>query len=144
MNAQILQTSSFDGSTHHAQIQAALPQRTAHRNAYGAANAMRPPREVEYDAFSRVTGMLRQSAVQGLGAPLIRAVEKNSQLWTILAADLAQPGNALPDETRAGLLSLAAFSVRHGRAVLQGRATPDALIAVNMSVMKGLRAEAPE
>lgn len=109
---------------------------------YGAtANMMRPTRDVEYDAFSRVTRMLRQAGSQSMASETIGAVHKNSELWTILAADLAEPGNALPDEVKAGLLSLAGFSIRHGHAVLAGNATVDALIDINLSVMKGLRGE---
>lgn len=110
---------------------------------YGAtANMMRPARDVEYDAFSRVTSMLRQAEPQGHTPETIGAVHKNNQLWTILAADLAESGNALPDEVKAGLLSLAGFSIRHGHEVMAGNATTEALIEVNLSVMKGLRGEA--
>lgn len=104
-----------------------------------AATMMRSTRDVEYDAFSRVTGLLRQADSQGLSAESIAAVSKNNELWTILSADLMNPDNALPDNLKAGLLSLAGFSIRHGHAVLAGNATTEALIDVNISVMKGLR-----
>lgn len=104
-----------------------------------AATMMRPTRDVEYDAFSRVTGLLRQADSQGRSAEAIAAVSKNNELWLILSADLMNPDNALPDDLKAGLLSLAGFSIRHGHAVMAGNATIDALIDVNISVMKGLR-----
>lgn len=110
---------------------------------YGA-NAVRTARDAEYDVISRVTRLLRQSDRSGRSAGTIMAVHKNNQLWTILASDLADPDNMLPDETRAGLLSLAGFSLRHGHAVLAGDATTDALIDINMSIMKGLRGEGTE
>ena len=114
----------------------------ATQNGYAAtATMMRSTRDAEYGVFSRVTGMLRQAERQGRSADTIGAVHKNNELWTILAADLADPGNALPDEVKAGLLSLAGFSIRHGHAVMAGNATTDALIDVNLSVMKGLRGE---
>ncbi len=114
----------------------------ATQHGYAAtATMMRSKRDAEYDVFSRVTGMLRQAERQGLGASTIAAVHKNNELWTILATDLAEPGNALPDEVKAGLLSLAGFSIRHGHAVMAGDATTDALIDINLSVMKGLRGE---
>lgn len=112
---------------------------------YGAgANVIRPARDVEYDVFSRVTRMLRQADRRGRSAATINAVHKNDELWTILAADLADPANGLPDEVKAGLLSLAGFSLRQGREVMAGNADTDALIEINMSVMKGLRTGAPE
>lgn len=104
-------------------------------------NAVRTERDTEYDAFSRITFSLRKAAAADDAIDVIRAVHKNSELWTILAHDLAQPTNGLPDEVKAGLLSLAQFSLRHGRAVMQGSARPEALIDVNMAIMKGLRGE---
>ena len=59
----------------------------------------------------------------------------------ILAADLADPGNGLPDALKAQLLSLARFSLRHSDRVLAGNATSAVLIDVNISIMKGLRGE---
>lgn len=110
---------------------------------YGAnTNMIRPARDVEYDIFSRVTRMLRQADRRGRSPATIGAVHKNNELWTILAADLADPANALPDEVKAGLLSLAGFSIRHGHQVIAGNADTDALIEINLSVMKGLRTEA--
>lgn len=108
---------------------------------YGNA-AVRSARDTEYAMFSRVTSMLRSASACGDTGTQIEAVGKNNQLWTILAADLASEGNALPNELRAGLLSLARFSLRHGHAVLARKATVDALIDVNMSIMKGLRGKA--
>lgn len=113
------------------------------QHGYAAATAMRPARDVEYDAISRVTGLLRQADPQGRSPQSIAAVSKNNELWLILSADLMNPDNALPDELKAGLLSLAGFSIRHGHAVMAGTATTEALIDVNMSVMKGLRGAVP-
>lgn len=109
-------------------------------NGYGA-NAVRSSRDAEYDVISRVTRLLRQSDRAGRGHDAIMAVHRNNELWTLLATDLADPGNGLPAETKAGLLSLAAFSLRHGHAVLAGQGATDVLIDINMSIMKGLRGE---
>lgn len=104
-------------------------------------SVVRTPRDVEYEIISRVTGMLRQAAESG--ADRIAAVHKNNQLWTILSTDLASSGNGLPDELRAGLLSLASFSLRHGHQALSGRVGVEPLIDINMAMMRGLRQEAP-
>lgn len=106
-------------------------------------SVVRTARDAEYDIFSRVTRMLRQATEHGHGPDMIAAVDKNNQLWTILASDLADPGNALPDEVRAGLLSLAGFSLRHGHQALAGKASLAPLIDINMAMMRGLRQEAP-
>lgn len=117
----------------------AVPSFAGH--GYGS-GILRTPRDAEYEVFSRVTRMLREAAEGGHGASLIAAVHKNNQLWTILAGDLSGPGNGLPDQVRAGLLSLAGFSLRHGHLVLARKAGVDPLIDINMAVMRGLRQEA--
>lgn len=103
--------------------------------------AVRNPRDAEYDAFSRVTRLMCQAPRQCTTAEAVRAVHLNNELWTILATDLADSGNALPDALRAGLLSLAGFCLRHGHSALAGQASTDALIDINLSIMKGLRGE---
>lgn len=108
------------------------------RAGYGSTTVL-TARDTEYQAFSRVTQMLRQAPRDGSTTESIMAVHKNNELWTLLASDLAAPGNALPDELKARLLSLSIFSLRHGHAVLSRSATSDTLIDINMSIMKGLR-----
>ena len=117
----------------------AVPSFAGH--GYGS-NVVRTARDAEYDVFSRVTRMLRQAAEEDNGPDLIAAVHKNNELWTILAADLAGSGNGLPDDLRAGLLSLAGFSLRHGHLAISRKAKVDPLIDINIAVMRGLRHEA--
>lgn len=83
--------------------------------------------------------MIRQADSNCQTPEAISAVARNNELWILLASDLAHPDNALPDDVRAGLLLLAFFSLRHGQKALAGEATTNALIDINMSVMKGLR-----
>lgn len=105
-------------------------------------SVVRTARDAEYEIISRVTHMLRRAVEGGPGRDRIAAVHKNNELWTILAADLASPENGLPDDVKAGLLSLAAFSLRHGHQALAGTAGIEALIDMNMALMRGLRHEA--
>lgn len=114
---------------------------TSHTEYGYGAPALRTERDTEYDVISRVTRMLRQANTECRDQDTILAVHKNNELWTILAADLAHPENGLPDEVKAGLLSLAMFSLRHGHAVLSGQGNTQVLIDINMSIMKGLRGE---
>ena len=111
-------------------------------NGYGyRSNDLRTSREAEYDIFSRVTRMLRQAARKADNNETIQAVHKNTELWSLLAYDLVEPGNALPDQVKAGMISLAGFVVRHGHAVLAGNATTEPLIDINLNIMRGLRGE---
>ena len=110
---------------------------------YGSAG-LRTERDSEYDAFSYVTRLLRDAKSSRLGPATVQAIHKNSELWSILATDLAQPDNTLPDETKAGLISLAGFAIRQGFSVLNNGGTIDSLIEVNVAIMKGLRGEVSE
>ena len=118
---------------------------TAHllaREAYaGPHAAIRTTRDIEYDAFARVTRRLKRAqAGQPAGfAKLAHALHENRTLWTTLAADLVGKGNGLPAELRARLFYLAEFTVQHSQRVLAGLASADALIDVNSAVMRGLR-----
>ena len=72
---------------------------------------------------------------------LVRAVTDNQQLWSTLAADVAQPGNSLPAALRARLFYLYQFTAQHSRAVLDGKASVEVLADINTAVMRGLRGE---
>jgi len=113
---------------------------TSSTHGYGA-QITRTPRDTEYDAFARVTRLLRNASADNDRLKIINAVDHNNRLWTILSSDLLSEGNKLPDSIRAGLLSLADFSLRHGRAVMFRKLSVEVLIDINMSVMKGLRGE---
>jgi flagellar protein FlaF len=108
------------------------------------ADYVRTDRDNEYMVVSRVTRMLQNARDHGDQFAIIRAVHTNTELWTALAADLASPGNALPDQLKAGLISLAIFSVQHGRKVMADNASIEPLLEINMRIMKGLRGEVQE
>ncbi|MBT9385849.1 flagellar biosynthesis regulator FlaF [Pseudooceanicola sp. CBS1P-1] len=130
---------------------------TAHAQAlraYGqASNPIRTPRGTEYEVFARITHRLVAAARKGAarnGADkssaenfneLARALYENRRLWTLLAADVADAANTLPEALRAQIFYLAEFTQVHSRKVLAGKASPRALIEVNTAVMRGLRAE---
>jgi flagellar biosynthesis regulator FlaF len=102
--------------------------------AYGAARAARDPREQEADIFRRVTGGLRAVQQQD-GAARVRAVADNRRLWLAVESALRDPSNQLPQQMRAGLVSL-------GRAVQremdQGEPDLAFLIEINDQVAQGL------
>ncbi|MEO0371876.1 MAG: flagellar biosynthesis regulator FlaF [Pseudomonadota bacterium] len=129
------------------------------QTAYGSGTrSVRTPRGVEYEAFARVTSRLKSVAkelanvkrnaastkskahvqVTGQFGELTQALNENNQLWTLLAADVADSGNGLPDELRAGILSLAEFTRTHTSKVLKSEASVVPLLEINISVMRGL------
>lgn len=114
------------------------------RSAYAAPSmATRTPRDLEYELLARATRRLRAASQEGpaVFATLAAALHENRRLWDALAADVADPGNALPQTLRAGLFHLAEFTRVHSRRVLASEAGPEALIEINTAVMRGLRPE---
>ena len=100
-------------------------------------------RGIEYDVFARVTHRLKTSQTGGREdfPALASALHDNRQLWTVLAADVAEPGNALPAPLRAQLFYLYEFTDQHSRKILAGAGSVDVLIDINTAVMRGLRGE---
>lgn len=109
--------------------------------AYGSSReAVRSDRSTEFELLAQITSHLSRasdSGPQGF-SDLADALEQNRRLWTRLAADIANPENKLPAPLRAQLFYLAEFTFEHTRRVLQSGASPDALIDINKSIMRGL------
>ncbi|MAM61840.1 MAG: flagellar biosynthesis regulator FlhF [Maritimibacter sp.] len=112
------------------------------KTAYATNQApIRTPRGTEYEAFARVTRRLK--AASELGRPgfarLAEALHLNRQLWTMLAADVAERENGLPEDLRARIFYLSEFTAQHSRKVLRQEEDVAVLLEVNMAVMRGLR-----
>lgn len=98
------------------------------------------PRSVEYRLFAEVTRSLlaaSQLEVADIGGRMT-ALDWNRRLWSVLATDCAQPGNALPDALRANVISLGLWVNRHTSAVMGGQEGFEPLIEVNRAIMHGL------
>lgn len=114
------------------------------KTAYASTEAsIRTPRSTEYDIFAQVTHRLKSASDKGAaGFPeLAQALHTNRRLWTMLAADVAESDNGLSQDLRARIFYLAEFTAQHSRKVLHGSESVDALIDINMAVMRGLRTE---
>lgn len=112
--------------------------------AYGSSAApVRTPRGTEYNLFARITRRLKSAAQDSPGnfAGLAAAIHDNRQLWSVLAVNVADEDNALPQSLRARIFYLYEFVNLHSRRVLRGEATVDALIDINVAVMRGLEAK---
>lgn len=107
-----------------------------------AQTAARTPRQSEYAIFAQVTSALVRLESGGRDdlRTLIEAVHGNRKLWAALATDCADPGNALPEETRAGIISLSMFVNRYSSQVVQKGASLEPLIDINKTIMSGLAA----
>lgn len=112
----------------------------AERGYQGQTTATRTPRGIEYEAFARITRRMAAAARKGKAgfAELAGAIYDNRRLWTILAADVADADNALPQDLRARIFYLAEFTDQHSNKVLARKATVAALIDINAAIMRGL------
>ena len=109
--------------------------------AYAAdAAPIRTHRATEYDVFAKATTALRRATTAPERA---QAIADNRALWTILATEVADPGNPLPKNLRARIFYLSEFVTHESRRVLRGEAGTDVLVDVNAAVMSGLRQKAP-
>lgn len=98
-------------------------------------------RHTEYAAFAAATRKLHAASLKGpAGFPqLVAALHENQRLWTIIAADVAEPTNGLPQALRARLFYLAEFTRHQSAKILSGDGSAQILIDVNTAVMRGLR-----
>lgn len=100
------------------------------------------PRELEYRLFAEVTRSLIEA--EGLGeadvGPRMEALDWNRRVWATLAGACAQDDNALPQSTRANIISLSLWVDRHSQAVFRQEESFQPLIDVNRMVMQGLAA----
>ncbi|MCF6304706.1 MAG: flagellar biosynthesis regulator FlaF [Rhodobacteraceae bacterium] len=98
-------------------------------------------RGIEYKAFSKATARLAEFTGTDSDdfAGLAEALCENQLLWTVLAADVAGDGNGLPEQLRAQIFYLTQFTNHHTKLVLNHKASPDILVEINTSIMRGLR-----
>jgi flagellar biosynthesis activator protein FlaF len=104
------------------------------------ARTTQTPRGTEYELIARVTHRIKAAAEAGPMAypKLVEALSDNQRLWTTLAIDVADDGNALPQDLRARIFYLAEFVQQQTSKVLtrKGRITP--LLEINAAILKGL------
>ena len=107
-----------------------------------ASHRSETPRDTEYRLFAQVTRALMdvKSTPREDLAAWIDVLHWNRRLWAALADDCAQPGNALPEGTRAQVISLSLFVHRTTSEVMRQETELDILIELNRTMMQGLGA----
>ena len=101
-------------------------------------NATEDGRRTEYRLFALVTKSLRDAETSGDSTERTKALHWNRRLWLTLQADCANDDNLLPEEVRAGIISLAIWVDKHSRMVMRGDGEIGPLIDINRSIMEGL------
>jgi len=109
--------------------------------AYGRVqNTTEDPRRIEFRLLAQVTGALRTAQSNPNDRPkLYNALIWNKKVWDAFMSDLVDERNQLSGDVRKSLIKLGAWVSKHTFAVMDGKASIDALIEVNNSVMEGLR-----
>ena len=97
-------------------------------------------RQTEYRLFAQVTRAMLDAQDAGDNGQLVRAIHWNRRLWLTLQADCASDDNRLPEEIRAGIISLAIWVDKHSRQVLSKKTDLEPLVEVNRNIMTGLAA----
>ena len=96
--------------------------------------------QIEYDAFARISRQLKitdQNKSTHYGE-FVEALHDNRSLWRLLAIDVADKGNSLPQQLRAQIFYLAEFTDAHTTSILSGEGTIEPLTDINLAVMRGL------
>lgn len=120
-------------------IKATEEPRSIERRILSQLNMRLNAHQPEYDATE--AGGARLGILAG---PLRDALNDNVRLWLEFKADLSRPGNTLPPEMRANLLSLAIFVERQTSLVLRGQGTIKALTDINAPIIQALQAQGSE
>jgi flagellar protein FlaF len=98
-------------------------------------------RDNERQAFERAIALLRSAQKKGRGSrESVDALLFLSRLWSILLEDLAHPDNGLPEELKAGLISIGIWMLRRADDIRLGKEQDfQPLIDVSESICSGLR-----
>ena len=100
------------------------------------------PRATEYRLMSQITGEMIQARDNGYsGAALMPALHRNREVWSAFSSTCGAPGNQLPTELRASIISIALWVDRYTSEVVAGRDSIDDLITVNRAIIDGLANE---
>jgi flagellar protein FlaF len=102
------------------------------------------PRQAEYRLFGQVTKALIDASEVPVDdfKTRIDALDWNRRLWSALATDCSDPGNTLPPQARAQIISLSLFVSRHSSAIMRREDDFETLIEINRMMMQGLAGRA--
>jgi flagellar biosynthesis activator protein FlaF len=95
----------------------------------------------ERQAMDRVIAMLRTAQEKGPGSRVrVAAIFYLRRLWTIFLNDLNDPNNELPEQLRAGIISIGIWMMKEIDRV-RGGATDDLtpMVEINVLIRDGLK-----
>jgi flagellar biosynthesis activator protein FlaF len=97
-------------------------------------------RAAERRAFEHLISLLERAKIKGVSSrEAVEALHFLNKLWTMLLEDLASPGNALPADLRARLISIGIWIMKQAQLLRVGAAKDfQSLIDITRSVATGL------
>ena len=109
-------------------------------DAYATAQkAAEAPRDLEIRAIAHVTRQMSEANKPGADTmSRIRALNANSRLWGLLAQDLSNPDNPLPETLKARYISLGMFARRRSLQAMTDQSDFSTLIQLNTDVLEAL------
>lgn len=115
----------------------------AHSTYSDAQAPIKTERSTEYQVFAQITHRLSKAKHGGIKefVELASAIHENRRLWNILAVDVADDENNLPQDLRAQIFYLAEFTEVYSSRVLAKEVGTEALVDINTSIMRGLRSK---
>lgn len=104
------------------------------------ADDQREARERERMALEKSIALMERARAEHAGpADAALAVAFTTKLWTVLVADLAEPGNGLPKELRAQIVSIGIWILKELEAIRNDPERPfDDVITVCKAIREGL------
>jgi flagellar protein FlaF len=100
------------------------------------------PRHTEFRLVTQITGEMIAAHEAGLtGSALMQTLHRNREMWGTFASACGTPGNGLPNDLRASIISLALWIDRFTSDVVGGREPLDELIGINRLLLEGLAPE---
>lgn len=96
------------------------------------------PRQAEYRLMTDVTRALMAAQGGPRNEKYHHCVHWNLRMWLAFQEDVADDDNRLPDQLRAGIISLSLWVERETFKALRGEVELDDLIEINRTVMAGL------
>lgn len=105
-----------------------------------ASSRSEDPRLTEYRLMGLITKQLIEVKEMGVDRlkEKVAALYRNRRVWSSFASDCASESNQLPQELRAGIISLSMFVDRETSEVIRGDGDIDTLIDINKMIMQGL------
>lgn len=98
-------------------------------------------RSMEYDVIAKITYRLKKAIEADELGPLLEALHENRKLWRMLAVNVADDGNLLPNDLRARIFYLSEFTNHHTSEVIRKSVSAVPLVEVNTAILRGLRSE---